>query len=139
MLNLEKYTKFHSPGYVIEIYNRGEEKEIIYGNRETKPHVEKVNKNTLYDIASLTKAYTATLVYIAYEEKKLDLNQTVFEIDNHFTNLKEVSILDLLSHNQEIWTDGYLGNASTKEEFYTILYSAYVKTNFHQPMLMSII
>lgn len=130
MLNLEKYTKFHSPGYVIEIYNKGEEKEIIYGNRETKPHVEKVNKNTLYDIASLTKAYTATLVYVAYEEKKLDLNQIVFEIDNHFTNLKEVSILDLLSHNQEIWTDGYLGNASTKEEFYTILYSAYVKTNF---------
>lgn len=110
-LDLDKYTKFHSPGYVIEIYNNGEEKEIIYGNREIKPKVEKVNKNTLYDIASLTKTYTATLVYIAYEEKKLDLTQSIYEIDDHFTNLKETTILDLLSHNQEIWTKGYLGNA----------------------------
>lgn len=130
MLNLKKYTEFHSPGYVIEIYNREFEKEVIYGNRETKPNVKKVNKNTLYDIASLTKTYTATLVYIAYEEKKIDLNQSVFEIDNHFVNLKDTTILDLLSHNKEIWTNGYLGNATSKEEFYTILYSAYVKTDF---------
>ena len=37
MINLEEYTKFHSPGYVIEIYKDGEEKEIVYGNREIKP------------------------------------------------------------------------------------------------------
>jgi len=130
LLNLEKYTEFHSPGYIIEIYSKECKKEVIYGNREIKPNIKKANKNTLYDIASLTKIYTATLIYIAYEEKKLDLNQTVFEIDNHFINLKEVTILDLLSHNKEIWTNGYLGNATSNKEFYTILYSAYVKTNF---------
>lgn len=130
MLNLEKYTKFHSPGYVIEIYKDGNTEEIVYGNRETKPNKKECNKDTLYDIASLTKTYTATLVYMAYEENKLDLNASIYRVDNHFTNLKEVTVLDLLSHNQEIWTDGYLGSAKTKEEFYTILYSASVKTNF---------
>ncbi len=130
MINLEKYTKFHSPGYVIEIYKNGEEKEIVYGNRETKPNKKECNKDTLYDIASLTKTYTATLIYMAYEEHKINLEETIYTIDNHFTNLKEVTILDLLSHNQEIWTNGYLGSAKTKEEFYEILYSASVKTKF---------
>ena len=129
-MNLEKYATFHSPGYVIEIYNNGNQEEIIYGNREIKPNVEKCNKYTLYDIASLTKVYTAVLVYMAYEEKKFTLEESVYSVDNRFVHLKDVTILDLLSHNQEIWTNGYLGDAKTKEEFYEILYSAYVKTNF---------
>lgn len=130
MIDLEKLSEIHSPGYVIEIYNKGEENEIVYGSRETKPTIKPCTKDTLFDIASLTKTYTATLVYIAYEEKKVNLSDTIFAVDNHFTNLKDVTILDLLSHNQEIWTNGYLGSAKTKEEFYTILYSANVKTNF---------
>ncbi len=130
MIDLEKYTSFHSPGYVIEIYKNGKEEEIVYGNKETKPKVMPCTKDTLYDIASLTKTYTATLIYIAYEENKLNLNDTIFSLDNHFVNLKEVSVLDLLSHNQELWTNGYLGSAKTKEEFYSILYSASVKETF---------
>lgn len=129
-MNLEKYTTYHSPGYVIEIYNNGNQEEIIYGNREVKPNIEKCNQDTLYDIASLTKTYTAVLVYMAYEEKKLSLEDSVYAIDKNFTHLKDVTILDLLSHNQEIWTDGYLGDAKSKNEFYEILYSAYVKENF---------
>lgn len=130
MLDLKKYTKFHSSGYVIEIYNKGQQKEIIYGNSQIKPEVKKCNSNTLYDIASLTKVYTAVLVYIAYEEKKINLEDTIYSIDSHFFYLKDVTIMDLLSHNQEIWTNGYLGNAKTKEEFYQILFSATVKENF---------
>lgn len=129
-MNLEKYTTFHSPSYVIEIYNKGKYKEIVYGNREVKPSIKECNKDTLYDIASLTKTYTAVLVYMAYEEKKLTLEDSIYAIDNHFIHLKDVTVLDLLSHNQEIWTKGYLGDAKNKDEFYEILYSAYVKENF---------
>lgn len=130
MINLEKYTEFHSPGYVIEIYDDGKENEIIYGNREVNPTIKECNKDTLYDIASLTKVYTAVLVYIAYEEKKIKLNDIVYNIDHRFEYLKNVTITDLLSHNQEIWTDGYLGNTKTKEEFYQILFSSTVKNSF---------
>ena len=100
MPNLEEYASFHSPGYVIEIYNKGKEEEIIYGNRQIKPNVWPCDKDTLYDIASLTKTYTATLIYIAYEEKKIDLNTTIFCIDKHFSYLNEVTVLDLLAHKQ---------------------------------------
>ena len=114
-------------GYVIEIYKDGKYNEIIYGNRQIKPSQKKCNKETLYDIASLTKTYTATLCYIAYEENKIDIYDYVSNIDERFIYLDRVRIIDLLSHNQEIWTDGYLGNAKNKEEFYKILFSAKIK------------
>ena len=120
MLDLNKYLKVHSPSYVIEIYKDGKNEEITVGNRQTRLTIKECNSDTLYDIASLTKVFTATLVYIAYEENKLNINDFVYNIDNRFTNLKDVKIIDLLSHNQEIWTDGYLGDAKTQEEFYKI-------------------
>ena len=129
-LDLEEYKKIHSPGYVIGIYNNGNYEEIVDGNREITPSIRECNENTLYDIASLTKTYTTTLIYIAYEEEKLDLEATVKDVDNRFINLDNVRIKDLVCHNQDVWTDGYLGDAKTKKEFYDILFTAYVKSTF---------
>lgn len=125
--NLINYLNVHSPGYVIEIYINGKNEEIVIGNKAVLPKKEKTNSNTLYDIASLTKVYTATLIYMAFEEGMLKLEDSVYKLDHRFTKLKKVAILDLLSHNQNIWTNGYLGNSKSKEEFYKILFSAYVK------------
>ena len=126
-LNLNNYLKEHSPGYVIEIDNNGTKEELVIGNKQILPKVEKTTKDTYYDLASLTKTYTAVLVYMAYEEKKLDIYDTITKLDSNFKSLQEVTVLDLLGHRQDIWTDGYLGNAKTKEEFYQIIYTAYVK------------
>ena len=128
-INFNEYIKKHSPGYVIEVYNDNKTQEYVIGNKITNPKIEKTTSDTLYDIASLTKLFTSVLVYMAYEENKIDLEDTIFSIDNNFRNLKDIKIIDLLSHNQNIWTDGYLGNANSKEDFYDILYSAYVKEN----------
>ncbi len=130
MIDLKKYTSFHSPGYVIEVYNNGKQEEIIFGNRETKPFYKECNSDTLYDIASLTKVYTAVLIYIAYEEGKIDIFDYINNIDDRFIYLNNVKIIDLLSHNQDIWTSDYLGNVKSKEEFYEILFLANVKSSF---------
>ena len=118
----------HSPGYIIEIVNGKKQDEIVIGNRQTIPNIKKTNRDTKYDIASLTKLFTSTLIYIAYENKLIDIYNTIYEIDNNFINLKEVRVIDLLSHNIELWTDGYLGDSKTKEEFYKIIYSSRVKS-----------
>lgn len=130
MIDLKEYSTFHSPGYVIEIISNNESKEFVFGNRETKPLCKECNSDTLYDIASLTKVYTSVLVYMAYEEGILNIYDSVFVVDDRFVNLEDVKVIDLLGHNQEIWTDGYLGDAKSKEEFYSILFSAYVKDSF---------
>ena len=124
---LEKFINIHSPGYNILIYKDGEINEYIFGNKCTLPKEEDLTSDTLFDIASLTKVFTATLVYMAYEENKLDIYDFIYNIDDRFINLKNVRILDLLSHNQEIYTDGYLGTAKDKNEFEKILFTAYVK------------
>lgn len=129
-INLKKYLEIHSPGYVIETYKDGVVEEFVIGNKQIVPMLEKTTSDTLYDIASLTKMFTAVLVYMAYEEDRLDLYDTVYNIDSNFVNLKDVRIIDLLSHNQDIWTDGYLGAVQTREEFYRVLYTAYVKKRF---------
>lgn len=128
-MNFEKYINNPSCGYVIEIFSNGENLKYVMGNKSVIPKEEPTTIDTLYDIASLTKVFTSTLVYIAYEEGMLDIYDNVYDIDNNFVNLKNVRVIDLLKHNQEIWTDGYLGNSKTKEEFYRILYSAFVKNN----------
>jgi len=128
-IGFKNYLKMHSPGYVIEIFKNNKKYEIVIGNRLTKPIIEKVTSETLYDIASLTKVFTSVLCYMAYEEQLLDLNGSIYSVDNNFLKLKEVTVLDLLSHNQNVWTSGYLGSANSKEEFYKILYTAHVKEN----------
>lgn len=128
-MNFKKYIGNPSCGYVIEIFNNGLISKYVIGNKCVIPKEESTTIDTLYDIASLTKVFTSTLVYIAYEEGKLDIYDNIYNVDNNFINLKSVKVIDLLKHNQEIWTDGYLGNAQTKEQFYKILYSASVKNN----------
>lgn len=128
-INFNEYIEKHSPGYVIEVFNNNKREEYVVGNRITKPIIEKATSDTLYDIASLTKVFTSVLVYIAFEEGRIDLKDKVFDIDNSFTYLKDTMIIDLLSHNQNIWTNGYLGSVASKKEFYDILYTAYVKEN----------
>ena len=127
LIDLKKYIGVHSPGYVIETYKDGKFDELVIGNRENVPVEYPTTSDTLYDIASLTKVYTAVLVYMAYEEEKINIYDTVYSIEPKFNNIVDVKIIDLLTHNQDIWTDGYLGNAKSKEEFYDILYTSFVK------------
>lgn len=122
----EKYGSY-SKGYVIDIFKDGKEEEYVFGDKMVNPKKIRTTSDTLYDIASITKVFTSVLVYMAYEEGKLDLNSTIYEIDNNFINLKNIKVVDLLSHNQNIWTQGYLGSVNSKKEFYNVLYTAYVK------------
>lgn len=78
---LEKnYLNTHSPGYVIEMFYHDTNLEFVLGNKSVLPVETPTSKNTLYDIASLTKIFTAILIYKAYEENLLDLKQSVFSL-----------------------------------------------------------
>lgn len=118
-LDLQEYQKIHSPNYVIEIFNHGKTTELLFG--------EQAHSNALFDIASLTKTFTAVLVYQAYEEGRLNLQSFVSDVDGNFRNLQDVRIIDLLAHRQNIWTDGYLGDATDVADFCHMLYGAFVK------------
>ncbi len=102
---------------------------LVEGYAQVKPYPIEMEEDCLFDIASLTKTFTAILVHKAVERNLLSLNDTIATVDDRFSHLKNVTISDLLMHATDIWTDGYLGDAKSKEEFYHILFSSYVKDN----------
>jgi len=62
----------------------------------------KSTSNTKYRIGSISKMFTASLVFKAVEEKKINLNQT---IDNYFPTVKnanKITISNLLNHRSGI-------------------------------------
>ena len=127
-INFNKYLEEHSSGYVIKIMKPDFNIEtLVIGNRQILPSTLPMTEDCLFDIASLTKIFTAILIYQAIEENLINLNNTISSIEPKLSNLDSVTILDLLSHRVECWTNGYLGDAKTKEEFYNVLYTAYVK------------
>jgi D-alanyl-D-alanine carboxypeptidase len=81
----------------------------------------KANKNTKYRIGSISKTFTAALVFKAIEENKLTLNQSLSTFFPKIANAKLITISSLLNHRSGIhnFTDdaAYLTyNQSKKSE-----------------------
>ena len=79
--------------------------EIIYKNQVGYTDIttqKKPNENTKYRIGSISKTFTAVLIFKAVEEGKLNLEKT---LDNYFPNLKNsnsITISNLLNHRSGI-------------------------------------
>jgi len=131
-VDLSRYLGTHSHGYVIKtFYFNNQEPTIntlVKGNASLKPEIIQMEEDFLFDIASLTKFIIAIITYRAVEEGLFSLNTKVKELEPKFQKAENVTILDLLAHRQEMWTEGYLGDCQTKDDFYNIIYTAYIKT-----------
>lgn len=89
------------PGCVVCITRKGK---TIYhkafGNQMISPAVVKTQKNTLYDVASLTKLYTATLIMRLEEAGKLSISDPVATYLEEFqtANKQNITLEQLLTH-----------------------------------------
>lgn len=72
---------------------------------------QKANENTKYRIGSVTKTFTATLIFKAIEEKKLSLNQNIQHFFPNQKNADKITIAQLLSHRSGI------GNFTSDDQF----------------------
>lgn len=63
----------------------------------------KADKNTKYRIGSISKIFTAALIFKAIEDKKLKLNQTLSEFFPSIKNSKTITIENLLNHSSGIY------------------------------------
>jgi D-alanyl-D-alanine carboxypeptidase len=106
---LETHNKFMGS---IAIFKEGE---IIYSKQsgfcdiETK---QKPNEHTKYRIGSISKTFTAVLVFKAIKEGNLSLSQTIDDYFPTIENAEKITISHLLSHRSGI--HNYTDN---KEEF----------------------
>lgn len=95
--------KYQSPGLAVGIIKNGE---IVlangYGYRNTETS-EKVDENTLFGIASCSKAFTAACIAILVDEGKLSWDDKVIDVYPEFQAYdpyitREITIRDLLCH-----------------------------------------
>lgn len=78
---------------------------IVYKNAVGFSNIklnQKAGIHTKYCIGSVTKSFTATLVFKAIEENKLKLNETIESYFPNIKNAKKITIANLLQHRSGI-------------------------------------
>lgn len=88
-----------------------------------------VNDSTLFDVASITKMYSLLLIFKLAEFNIISLNDKISDLDSDFSNLGDFTINDLIRMCGELYTNGAIKNATTKEEAYEILKTVCLKSN----------
>ena len=115
----EKYGMFDIPSGMISISINGEEHYINIGNK-------KYDSNTIFDIASMTKFYTEFVLFGVLDDYKLNLNMKIGDISNNYENIKDLTLMDLISFNNTYRTNGDTRNCKSKDEALKILRTAYI-------------
>ena len=80
------------------------------------PSQRPLRADSLYDLASLTKLFTAVLTMMLVEQKRLSLDETVGDIDARFVHLTSVRVGDVLGFCVSLQTDGRIDEAPDREE-----------------------
>ncbi len=75
------------------------------------PCVRPLMPRSIYDLASLTKLFTAVLVLRLSERGQLDLQRPVCQLDSRFVHLKEVSLWEVLTFQAALRTPGRIDEA----------------------------
>ena len=80
--------------------------------------------DSIFDLASLTKLFTAVMALKLVEQGKLALDETVGDNDPRFVHLKDVSVYDVLSFRANLQTQGRIDTAPSREEGLLRLFAA---------------
>jgi CubicO group peptidase (beta-lactamase class C family) len=136
-INRDKLDKFFS---AIEENNEGsgsvaimKDDKLLYQNTYGFKNYEdslRPTVNTQFRIGSITKTFTATLIMMAVEEGKLELNNKLSTYYPDFENSDSITITHLLQHRSGLYNftnspffATYMTQEKTKEEMLTILQS----------------
>lgn len=115
--------------YLPDFNNNGEYKLKLIGGTRSRNIDIPVNENTMFDVASITKLFTLILLFKLEELGKIDLNEKIVNVNPDYSGLEDFTFNDLIRLHGEIRTNGNVASASSKEEAYEILKTAYLASN----------
>lgn len=112
--------------YLPDYQNNGYKIKFIDGtvSRENK---EKIDENTLFDIASVTKMFTLLLTFKLIDLGYLNLNDKIVDLCPEYPGLEDFTIEDLLLLRGQFYTKGNI--ATTKDNAEEILKTIYLTSN----------
>lgn len=112
-------------GIAVTLGNKKNSEILCYGYADDAKTVE-INKETIFDLASVTKLFLALAYFKANEVQKIDFNKTLeFYCGNKFPNISDISLDDLFHFNCCLTTDKRIVNCdytSAKEQIHNIKY-----------------
>ena len=90
-----------------------------------------MEEDTIFDIASNTKMFTATAILKLFSDGTIKLSDRVTKLDPRFINLKDVTIEQLLSFNVPLRTPGNkrINTAKDREEAEKLLFATEIDTD----------
>jgi len=115
--------------YFPDFNNNCEYKLKIIGGSINRDTDLKVDKNTMFDVASITKLYTLILLFKLEEYGYINLNDRIKDVNPKFNGLEDFTFNDLIRLHGELKTLGNIAEAKTKEEAYEILKTLYLVSN----------
>lgn len=123
------YMKKMTPGVVISYGTNDYKETIVVGNREEVklidgklvPSVSKMQEDTIFDLASITKLYTSISILKLVEKGLISLEDEITKYLPNFKNLKEVTIFDLLSFKVPLKTSKRIDLAKDYKEAFSVL------------------
>ncbi len=141
----EKITEFiceqkQSPGLVLSFGTMKHKELVFLGNQqelddEGNSNIIPMQKDSIFDMASITKIFTCLSVLKLADMNVLKLSDNVFELDNRFIHLGGITIEDLLSFKVPLKTADRIENAQSLEQAEKLVFE--IKPNQTQTRLYS--
>jgi len=126
--NTEKETLVEALSTCIYLPDKNGEYKVKFLGGKTSDGLD-VNKDTLFDVASITKMYTLLLTFKLEELGYLNLNDKIVTLDDRFKGLEDFTIKDLVLLCGILYTNGNVKDGSNIEEANKILQTVYLKSN----------
>lgn len=115
--------------YLPDFRNNGEYKLKLIGGKAARTNSFKIDEETMFDVASITKLYTLILLFKLEKEGLINLNDKISDINPDFKNLGDFTLNDLVRLHGELRTKGNITQANSEEEAYEILKTLYLESN----------
>lgn len=115
-----------SSGIYLPDYESGNFKYTLIGGNRNRKDNEKVDFDTVFDIASITKLYTLLLIFKLEELGMINLDDKVSDVNPDFKNLGDFTFNDLIKLYGEFRTDGNIATSTSYEEAMQIFKSLYL-------------
>ncbi len=105
ILNDTEISLRETPGFIIAIVDGDDTYYIDFGSKSTEHNEEKLNGSDMFELGSLTKVFTSSLVSVLVEDGVLTYDMLVNDIlPDKYENprLSELTILDLIHHTSSL-------------------------------------
>jgi len=115
----KSYPMFDIPSGIVTISVNDNNIYIPFGNN-------KYDKNTIFDIASMTKIYTEMILFDVIDEYGLNLSTKIGDLTGFYKNIDYLTLMDLISFNNDYRTQIDIRECNNKKDAINALRTAYI-------------